>query len=230
MEQIKTFSDQRLDSYCAFCGGAPETRDHIPSKILLEKPFPENLQVVPACWKCNQSFSLDEEYVACLIECTLHGTTNPTKLSRDKISKILSRKKSLRIRLEMAKARIDNNIYFQAEAKRVLNVILKLAQGHSRFETSESRLEEPILLWFKPLTVMSKAEKNKFFSGDELTLLPEIGSRSAQRIMFDKQGVPRNHWVTVQPNNYRYSICHRPEGLRVRIIIREYLACEIIWR
>jgi hypothetical protein len=147
LEQIKTFSDKRLDSYCAFCGEHPDTKDHVPSKVLLEKPFPENLPVVPACLECNRSFSLDEEYVACLIECTLHGTTDPNKLTRDKISKILLRKKNLKARLEKAKTVVSNNIYFQAEEKRVRNVVLKLAQGHSRFENSESQLEEPISIW-----------------------------------------------------------------------------------
>lgn len=68
MKQIKTFSDLRLNTQCAYCGEYPETRDHVPSKIILENPFPENLPVVPSCLKCNNGFSLDEEYFACLIE------------------------------------------------------------------------------------------------------------------------------------------------------------------
>ena len=80
MKQIKKYSDLRLYGYCTYCGGEPETRDHVPSKILLDKPFPENLPVVPSCDKCNHDFSKDEEYFACLIECTLRGTTEPEKL------------------------------------------------------------------------------------------------------------------------------------------------------
>jgi hypothetical protein len=229
LEQIRTYSDERLDYYCAFCGSSPNTRDHIPSKILLDKPFPENLPVVPACRKCNQSFSKDEEYLACLIECAIHGTTEPSGLSRNKIATILSKKKPLKVRLEHAIVKKDNQIYFQTEENRVRNVILKLAQGHSRHENSESQFDEPVLLWFRPLTTMSDKEKEEFFSNEELTLLPEIGSRAFQRTMFDEQGVPRAYWKVVQPNNYSYSICHISNGLRVRIVIWEYLACEVIW-
>jgi len=86
VEQIKTFSDQRLDGHCIYCGNKPDSRDHVPSKVFLDRPFPENLPVVAACTECNQNFSLDEEYVACLLECTLCGTTEPKLLKRGKIS------------------------------------------------------------------------------------------------------------------------------------------------
>lgn len=45
-----------------FCGKISQSKDHIPSKNLLEKPYPNNLLTIPACIKCNQSFSLDEDY------------------------------------------------------------------------------------------------------------------------------------------------------------------------
>lgn len=98
MKQIKKISDFRLEGYCVYCGGKPETRDHVPSKIILDKPFPENLPVVPACNKCNQDFSKDEEYFACLIECVLRGTTEPVKLKREKIKDILVRKPQLSLK------------------------------------------------------------------------------------------------------------------------------------
>ena len=85
MEQIKPFSDSRLEGYCAYCGDITNTRDHVPSKILLDEPYPENLPVVPACSKCNQGFSLDEEYLACLIECIIVGSTKPRDVKRDKM-------------------------------------------------------------------------------------------------------------------------------------------------
>ncbi|HET8774378.1 MAG TPA: hypothetical protein VFP80_11320, partial [Thermoanaerobaculia bacterium] len=73
MEQIKSFADERHAAFCAGCGGAPETRDHVPSKVLLDEPYPENLPVVGVCASCNQGVSLDEEYTACVIECARLG-------------------------------------------------------------------------------------------------------------------------------------------------------------
>ncbi len=59
MEQALDYADDRLINGCIYCGGIPDTRDHAPSRILLEPPpYPENLPVVGACKECNQSFSI----------------------------------------------------------------------------------------------------------------------------------------------------------------------------
>jgi hypothetical protein len=57
MRQIKTFSDKRHEAFCVYCGNAPDTDDHVPSKVLLDKPYPDQLPVVNACRSCNQGFS-----------------------------------------------------------------------------------------------------------------------------------------------------------------------------
>ena len=74
MDPRKLFVDERLTGKCIYCGRNPETRDHVPSRVLLDKPFPDNLPVVDACRTCNEDFSQDEEYLACLIECAICGT------------------------------------------------------------------------------------------------------------------------------------------------------------
>lgn len=93
MIQRTHHSGKRLDLICSYCGvNYPDTKDHVPSKILLDEPYPENLPVVPCCSKCNSSFSLDEEYVACLLECAIHGTKSIENLIR--IKNFLCRKES----------------------------------------------------------------------------------------------------------------------------------------
>jgi hypothetical protein len=47
---------------CLYCHGKADSKDHVPPKLLLEKPFPRNLITVPACVLCNNRFSLDEQY------------------------------------------------------------------------------------------------------------------------------------------------------------------------
>ena len=47
---------------CTYCGlQRPLTRDHIPPKLFLAKPYP-TLLTVPSCIECNQSFQADDEY------------------------------------------------------------------------------------------------------------------------------------------------------------------------
>lgn len=229
MEQIRIFSDKRLGGHCIYCFNEPETREHVPSKALLDKPYPPNLPIVEACEKCNQGFSLDEEYLACLLECVLCGTTDPDLVQKEKIGKILKRKPKLRERLEKSKKVINGQTHFQSEVERIERVIKKLAQGHAKFENSETQFEEPYRVWFQPITLMTETESDDFFANEELTLIPEIGSRAFQRTMVDEMGIPKAYWKEVQENNYSYSIAHVPSGLRIRILIRNYLVGEVIW-
>ncbi len=54
---------QKSPQLCAYCGAHDgETVDHIPPKLLLAPPYPDNLLTVPACLKCNKSFQVDDEY------------------------------------------------------------------------------------------------------------------------------------------------------------------------
>jgi hypothetical protein len=48
---------------CIYCQKNPkETADHVPPKGIFKKPRPSNLITVPACLKCNSSFSVDDDY------------------------------------------------------------------------------------------------------------------------------------------------------------------------
>lgn len=49
-------------SACAYCGGAPETSDHIPPKNLFSRPLPADLLTVPCCERCRKGWSKDDEY------------------------------------------------------------------------------------------------------------------------------------------------------------------------
>lgn len=59
---IKTSKQATRSRLCIYCGRTGTTRDHVPPRLLLHKPFPDNLLSVPACLECNNSFSEDEEY------------------------------------------------------------------------------------------------------------------------------------------------------------------------
>jgi hypothetical protein len=227
--QRKTFSDERLEGFCCYCGGIPDTRDHVPSKVLLDEPFPENLPIVPCCFECNQDFSADEEYFACLIECVLNGSTDVEKLKRDKIIRILSKKSLLRKRITDAMSLDQGTTVFKIEENRVKNVIIKLAKGHAKFENSESQLTDPELVIFKPLHLMSDVEIESFFSEKEHDFLPEVGSRALQRIVLNANNAPISSWITVQENIYEYSFSHLISRISVKILIGNYLAIEAIW-
>lgn len=99
MQQIRPFVDDRLAGFCVFCYGRPDTRDHVPPRIFLDEPYLENLPVVPSCRACNEGASLDEEYVACLLEVAACGSANPTDVRRRKIARTLETKPALAAQL-----------------------------------------------------------------------------------------------------------------------------------
>jgi hypothetical protein len=53
---------------CAYCGKTKKvTGDHIPPKLLIERPLPPNLLTVPACEDCNRGFMADDEYTRMIL-------------------------------------------------------------------------------------------------------------------------------------------------------------------
>lgn len=228
MRQIKTFSDERLNNLCAYCGDAPGTRDHVPSKILLNSPFPENLPVVPCCDSCNQGFSLDEEYFACSIECILHGTTDIGKLSREKIKSIFSKKQKLKELIDKSFMIIENKKFFKYDQSRFENVMIKLAKGHLKFENSDCPLSLPTSLNFLPLMDLSDDERDAFLTNPSLDKAPEIGSRSSQQLFITDNDI-LNPWIVVQEDVYSYSVVIGIGILIVKIIVWNYLAIEVVW-
>jgi len=217
----------RLDGMCCYCGDFPDTRDHVPSKVLLNDPFPENLPVVPCCSSCNQNFSKDEEYFACLIECIVSGSVEIENLKRDKIKRILTNKRGLQKRLSNALVKEDTGTYFKVEQKRIENVLLKLAKGHAQFDASSPLLGTPTYLVYKPIHTMTQEENDRFFSGPIIEKYPEVGSRMFLKIAQDN--TPYATWEVVQDSVYAYLITSQMGRLSVRLIIADFLAAEIIW-
>ena len=55
---------------------------------------------------------------------------------------------------------------------------------------------------------------------------PEVGSRAMQRLAMAYPNTPS--WIVVQPGRYRYVACV-DDIVLVRMVLSEYLACEVIW-
>lgn len=70
----------------------------------------------------------------------------------------------------------------------------------------------------------------------------EVGSRSLQRLLITQISVESinndesrtfnlliNDWVEVQEDRYRYLAIDDAGDIRIKIVIAEYLACEVTW-
>jgi hypothetical protein len=229
MQHLHCYGDVRNKGFCVHCGGPDETVDHVPSKVLLDEPYPANLMAISSCRNCNNGFSLDEEYLACLLECVIAGGTAPESLQRRKIARILDGNGPLLARLRRARSDVDGVPIWAVESDRARRVIMKLARCHAAFELNEPQLEEPSHMTIKPLALMTDDEREAFEGQDGgLACWPEVGSRAMQRLLVFSKDVFKEGWIVVQDENYRFQT-YQADGLVVKIVLREYLGCEIVW-
>lgn len=231
MRQIVDFGDGRNKGWCVYCGGPGETRDHVPSRVLLDEPYPPELPVVSACAACNRAFSRDEAYFACLIECALTGSVEAAK-TRHKVGEMLTKSPALGTLLAAAHYERDGELGFDPEPDRVRAIILKLARGHAAFESNEPRIDDPESVRWVPFTAMNQSEQEQFEIGASSTSgfvpWPAVGSRAMTRLLTGADMGPCG-WIVVQSGMYRYRV-DWSGGFRVHMVVREYLAAEVAWK
>lgn len=231
MRKVQNFADDRNKGWCVHCGGPNETRDHGPSVVFLDDPLPADLPACPSCEQCNQGFSEDEAYLAALLECVIAGGADPSKIQRPKIAALMRNRRRLVEELAATRSNHDGQVVFNPDEARVRKVILKLARCHVAFELNQPRTDEPERMWWRPLMQMTADEREKFenpTTGD-LAGWPEIGSRAMSRMLvFDGEVFGDDPWLEVQARRYRYRV-DEADGFQVRMVIRDYLACEVVW-
>jgi hypothetical protein len=175
MEHVGDYSDQRHKSWCIHCGdpiaNSKTNRDHVPSKSLLEKPYPDELPTVQICQECNSSFSRDEEYVSAFLGAVLAGSTDPAVQSVGSASRILQRNRSLRSRIESSRRDHttvggDHKTIWVPEESRVKNIVTKNARGHVYYELGQPALGEPDSVVALPLETLTDDQRTNFLTVD----------------------------------------------------------------
>lgn len=241
MEQIRDYSDERLRGGCVFCHGPEETRDHVPSRVFLDSPLPSNLPVVPSCWKCNNGFSPDEEYLACLVEIAAVGSTDPGMMRREKVAKILTRSPRLRAQIDGGRSGEEGEVRFFVETDRVRTVVLKLAKGHAAFELGRPFRQAPSQIAWWVMHLMTERDRCAFDAPYFPENYGEVGARGLQRMQVvemslesangDRRrvGFLMNDWVEVQEERYRYQAIETHEEVIIRMVIGGYLGASVVW-
>jgi hypothetical protein len=232
MDPRKLFGDERHAAFCVFCGAEPTTREHVVSRILLDDPLPADLPLVSSCHDCNNGFSRHEEYLACLIDCVVSGSTDPASVRRKKVRASLRHSPALATRIAAGRSEDSaGTIVWNPEDDRVRSVIVKLARAHAAHQYSEPRLDDPQHIMVVPLVVMSAEQREAFETVPESPGWPEIGSRAFVN-MFVVGGETYstdNGWTVLQNGRYRYAVA-QPREIVVRMVLSEYLACEVVWQ
>lgn len=224
MKAYSDFSDERLRDGCTYCSKPAKTRDHIPARVFLDKPYPTNLHVVPSCEECNNSLSKDEEYIAFVFEYLSMLESDDFDDKQENIESKFKHYPALEDRI-MNGLQVDENgnPVIQLESSRIENVALKFAIAHALYETGEKPLNEPTHIAYSFANQMTEEQLQQFNNTIDDGMFPEVGSRLMQRMI--ENG---DDWVYVQENNYRYYV-HASTCIIVRIVFKEILYCEVSW-
>ena len=116
---------------CVYCGRPAETRDHVPPKCLLEKPFPKNLGTVPSCQECNENFSLNEQYFLVALSQVGFGPKLMSKVDEGgEVDRALKRAPALDDRI-VASLKVGEGgaVRFVPEIERMTQIARKIAFG-----------------------------------------------------------------------------------------------------
>ena len=245
MDQVKDFSDSRNKAFCVHCGDwltvGESSKDHVPTKGLLDPPHTEHLPVVKVCRPCNSGFAADEEYLIAFLGSVLSGSTRPNPVRFPKAVNILNHSPRLQNRIERSRTVQgtlwgDTEVLWKPEIDRIERVIVKNARGHVLYEIGEPMFERPSHVSARPIPAMTTQQVDQFENIPPLIGWPEVGSRMMMRgiLTFDhpengREGYIDDGWLDVQDGVYRYAVIPISGQVLVKTVIYEYLAAEVVW-
>lgn len=256
----KIVYDSNIQSDCIYCGLPADSREHIPSKVFLKKPYPRNLYIVPACKKCNNLYSDDELYSWFIIKILEQMAHSNVENSVDDERRFFRHASIAKIVRTDIAAFVDSNIHtcrldsavFDFRSNRLERTLEKLAIGHSVFELSEGYrsdetegwITEKIAYGFAP--ALSEDTKSDFDCAIPINqiLWPEVGSRIYDHIFVvqvplistsnpldcREAGIVFLDWIDVQEATYRYITINTNDQIYVHIVIDEFLYSSIVFR
>lgn len=227
--------DKSEDSGCIYCGEPATTREHIPSKAFLVKPYPENLPTIPACFECNNGYSADEKYLSCFLD-VLKSQVYADCPQDEQTTVRIEKDKKLQEILEKQIQKKEGKVYYNPDEERILRVLFKLARCHAGFEFDYVNFDDvKAKIWYNFAFNISDMEMLDFNKVPEMDKAPEVGARGAF-VPFVAQNIETGEimtfsfWNEVQEERYRYQVHINEAGqITVKIVIFEFLYCEVIF-
>lgn len=235
MRQVNDFTDERYKGFCLHCStsldATDRTKDHVPSKVLLDRPLPTNVHTVEVCAACNNAFSIDEEYFAAFLGATMSGGVVPVPGMFESARRALVGNAKLTVEIGKSATTFDDDegirrLIWRPNHKRIEKIVVKNARGHAFYELGQPCYGEPDQVLLQPLVTAKEEWLAEFLHVDQGAAWPEVGSRLLQRL-YSGEDVA-NGWIIVQPGVYVFAVLE-DDGIVVRSIIREYLLTEVRW-
>ncbi|HWN10232.1 MAG TPA: hypothetical protein VNO50_13360 [Pyrinomonadaceae bacterium] len=128
---------------CAYCGEMKEvSRDHVIPECLFKRPYPANLITVPACDKCNNAKSLNDDFLRDMLICDIFGSQSPVAqdIFHEKVlssvrqdSSVIARDATLNARVEPFYTKqgvyLGHETSFPIDSERVKVIFTALVRG-----------------------------------------------------------------------------------------------------
>lgn len=246
MSRFVDLADQRWQGLCAHCGGPTEERDHAVPRVFLDRPLPSYLPVVLACGECNRGASLDEEYVACLLDVVISGSADPELVEREKVRRILKARPLLRERFSdgmsfpgpISKGHLEGRLPATSLGEdRVARVLAKMCRGLAAFDLSERFVGDPDHFEVFTSEMVAPAFVEEFEYGwglPQSDVIPyELGSIAFQEMIVvslaGHGSIVDPEWKEVQAGRCRYKVERNLSAALVRLVLSEFLYAYAIW-
>jgi len=226
--------NKRFESVCIYCRSNPaKSKEHLPSRVFIDIPYPNEYSIVPACEKCNIGFSADEVYVSCFVDKLRNALSDYMIPLRGKTISALSHDNELaRILCEQIRAESDK-IYVNYQPEPFLKILIKLAKGHL-CQLQDKVIESDCLVecTFKFKNDLSELEVYNFEELPLAEIASECGSNFTHALLVvERVGLQPSQvlipWDEVQEGNYRYLTYFADNKFVVRIVICETLFAEV---
>jgi hypothetical protein len=155
---------------------------------------------------------------------------DPGQIQRPKIACRLAKSPKLADLIAKGCRTDGGQMIWDVDIQRIKNVVLKLARGHASYELAEPQNGEPDSFLCKPLATLTSEEKLRFENEPHIqfSAWPEVGSRAMSRILVQGTDVYDEGFLLVQEGRYRFRAMQE-NGVTIQMVLREYLACEVVW-
>ena len=115
---------------CVYCGAeAGDTKDHVPPKCLIRKPYPANLLTVPSCVACNGDSSKDEEYFRLMIVGLMCHTAEAELLFDGPMSRSMDRNAKIEELMFGSLRATGTAVILDLDYPRIFRIAEKIARG-----------------------------------------------------------------------------------------------------
>lgn len=227
--QFEFFSTDKPNK-CIYCGENADTKEHVPSKVFLNI-LPDNTRTVPACYRCNNSFSGDEAYTAILIE-KYHHFFDPNYRIRPKIKTLISKKSEMSKWIDKELNAEVTLVFGSFSGSRVERILGKLAVGHATRSLgmySFSGLLKPTKISFFFRDSENEKRISDYLGMVRIKAIPDIESNFiTENLVLDSEGNAYSIWVEIEKGQYRYLIYQQDEKVVVKIVIGEFLYSTVL--